>query len=149
MVPTPIRPLPERIARWTTRARWLRWVDALVAWIVVEGLVVAMLSGLPPGGPVAIAGTLVAVLGLIPPIRRGWRPASGLVGLRLSRTLVPGDRAWYLRPGAADLVIVTGRQGLRLTIAAPGRGAAEGMSVRRSRVLLLSADERDRRATPP
>ncbi len=147
-MPTPIRPLPERIVRWTTRARWLRWLDAGTAWIVVWVLVAATLSDLPARVQATVAGVPVALLGLIPPIRRGWRPVSGPVGLRLSRTLTPGDRAWYVRPGAAELVIVTGRRGLRLTIAAPGLDAAEGMSVRRSRVLLLSADERDPRAAP-
>ena len=60
--------------------------------------------------------------------------------------LVPGDRAWYVRPEAPEVVIVTARRGLRLTVAVPGRGAAEGLSVRRTRVLLLGADEPARRA---
>ena len=59
--------------------------------------------------------------------------------------LVPGDRAWYVRPEAPEVVIVTARRGLRLTVAVPGRGAA-GLSVRRTRVLLFGADEPARRA---
>jgi len=31
---TPIRPLPEAIARWSGRARWLRRLDALAAWLL-------------------------------------------------------------------------------------------------------------------
>jgi hypothetical protein len=59
--------------------------------------------------------------------------------------LAPGDRAWYVRPDGPELVIVTARRRLRLTVAVPGRGAAEGLSVRRTRVLVLAADEAPRR----
>jgi hypothetical protein len=44
--------------------------------------------------------------------------------------------------------MVTGRRGLRLTVAVPGGSAAEGLSVRRTRVLVLGADEPRRRARP-
>jgi hypothetical protein len=91
---------------------------------------------------------VVGLLGAIPPIRLRWRPISGPVGLWVSRMLVPGNRAWYVRPEAPEVVIVTARRGLRLTVAVPGRGAAEGLSVRRTRVLLLGADEPARRAPP-
>jgi hypothetical protein len=43
-------------------------------------------------------------------------------------------------------VIVTARHGLRLTVAVSGRGADEGLSVRRTRVLVIGADEPARRA---
>jgi hypothetical protein len=59
--------------------------------------------------------------------------------------LAPGDRAWYVRPDGPELVIITARRGLRLTVAVPGRGAAEGLSIRRTRVLVLTADESSRR----
>lgn len=137
---TPIRPLPEGIARWSARARWLRRLDALAAGVVAWGLVAARLPDVAPGLQVVTAGLVVGLLGAIPAIRLRWRPISGPVGLWLSRTLAPGDRAWYVRPDASELVIVTARRGLRLTVAVPGRGAAEGLSVRRTRVLLLDAD---------
>jgi hypothetical protein len=141
MVRAPIPPMPEAVARWTMRAQWLRRLDALVAWIAVWGLVGGF-ADLPPMAQALVAAALVVALAQIPLIRVGWRPISGVVGLGLSRNLAPGHRAWYVRPGAAELVIVTARRGLRLTIAAPGRTVAEGMNVRRTRVLLLSADER-------
>jgi hypothetical protein len=53
-----------------------------------------------------------------------------------------------VRPDAPELVIVTARRGLRLTVAVPGRGAAEGLSVRRTRVLLFGADGPTRRPPP-
>jgi hypothetical protein len=142
---TPIRPLPEAIARWSTRARWVRRLDALAAWALVWGLLAVMLPGLGVGVQAGAAVAGVGLLGAVAPIRVRWRPISGPVGLWVSRTLVPGDRAWYVRPEGAELVIVTARRGLRLTIAAPGRGAAEGLSVRRTRVLVLGAGERARR----
>jgi len=32
---TPMRPLPGYVDRWTSRTRWLRWMDALLAWLGV------------------------------------------------------------------------------------------------------------------
>lgn len=142
---TPIRPLPAGIARWSTRARSIRRLDALAAGVLVWALVAVRLPDLGPGLQAAAAGLIVGVLGSIPLIRLRWRPVSGPVGLWVSRMLAPGDRAWYVRPEAPELVIVTARRGLRLTVAVPGRGAAEGLSVRRTRVLLLGADGPARR----
>ena len=80
-------------------------------------------------------------LGLaIRPVRVRWRPVSGWVGLAVSRGLRPGDRAWYVRSRAADLVLVTARHGARLVIARPDFAADEGLNVRRTRVLLIPAD---------
>jgi hypothetical protein len=135
--------MPDAVARWTIRAQWLRRLDALIAGIAAWGLV-AGLADSPPLAQALVAAALVVALERVPLIRLGWRPVSGLVGLGLSRSLAAGHRAWYVRPGATELVIVTARRGLRLTIAAPGRTLAEGMTVRRTRVLLLSADERAR-----
>jgi hypothetical protein len=139
-VGTPLRPLPEGVARWGARARWLRRLDALVAGLLVWGLMGVGGPELTAGWSAALAGAVVAPLAAIPPLRLRWRPVSGPAGLWLSRTLVPGDRAWHVRPEAAELVIVTARRGFRLTVAVPGRGGAEGLSVRRTRVVLLSAD---------
>jgi hypothetical protein len=63
----------------------------------------------------------------------------------VSRGLRPGARAWYVRAGDADVVLVTARRGLRLVIARPDLVSAEGISVRRTRVLLLPAEAEDRR----
>jgi hypothetical protein len=140
-----VRPLPEGIARWSARAPWLRRLDALVAWLLVWGVTAATVSDPGLGPQAAGAGVVVGLLGAIAPIRLRWRPVSGAVGLWLSRKLAPGDRAWYVRREAPELVIVTARGGLRLTVAVPGRGTAEGLSVRRTRVLLLGADAPARR----
>jgi hypothetical protein len=138
---TPIRPLPERIARWSTRASWLRRLDAVAAWLLVWGLLAVMGPGVGGGVQAGTAAVVVALLGAVAPIRVRWRPVSGPVGLWVSRTLLPGDHAWHVRPEGPELVIVTARRGLRLTVAVPGRGAAEGLSVRRTRVLVFGADE--------
>jgi hypothetical protein len=147
-VGTPIRPLPEGIARWGTRARWLRRLDALLAWLLAWALLAALRPDLVTSLPALIAAGLVALLAAVAPFRLRWRPISGPVGLWVSRTLAPGDRAWYVRPDGPELVLVTGRRGLRLTVAVPGRGAAEGLSMRRTRVLLLQADEAGRGLRP-
>ncbi|HUP35998.1 MAG TPA: hypothetical protein VNC82_11210 [Candidatus Limnocylindria bacterium] len=136
----PIPPTPEPVVRWAARAPWLRRLDALAAWAAGWGLL-GMATDLGPMPQAVAAAALVAAVARITAIRLAWRPVSGLVALRLSHTLAPGRRAWYVRPETAELVIVTARRGLRLTIAAPGRTVAEGMEVRRTRVLLLDADE--------
>jgi hypothetical protein len=133
-VGTPIRPLPEGIARWSTRARWLRRLDALAAAGLVWVLLAVLLPGVGVGAQAGAAGVITAV--------------SAPVGLWVSRLVAPGDRAWYVRAEGSDLVMVTGRRGLRLTVAVPGGSAAEGLSVRRTRVLVLGADEPPRRARP-
>jgi len=80
---------------------------------------------------------------LIRPIRSSWRPISGWVGLAMSRGLRPGDRAWYVRSREADLVLVTARHGARLVIVRPDLAYSEGLTVRRTRVLLIPAEVRD------
>ena len=127
------------VERWMARARLLRWVDATVAWLLVLAILAVRL-GTPRMGPVAIlAAVLVALAALVTPLRVRWRPASGVAGLLVSRPLRPGDRAWYVRGERADLVIVTARHWLRVSIAAPELGAAESLSVRRTRVFVVPA----------
>lgn len=141
---TPIRPLPDRIARWSASARALRCLDAGAAWGLAWGWALVALPETGVGLPAAGGAALVGLLGAVRPVRARWRPVSGAVGLWVSRLLAPGDRAWYVRPEGSELVIVTARRGLRLTVAVPGRGAVEGLSVRRTRVLLMGADDRRR-----
>ncbi len=122
---SPLRPLPAAVARWAIAARLLRWLDALVAWLVVwTGAVVV----LPHLGALAL------------PLRARWRPASGVVGLVVSARLAPGAEAWYVRPGGAERVLVTARHRTRVVIARLDGSGAEGLSVRRTRVLLVPAD---------
>jgi hypothetical protein len=134
---TPIRPLPEGIGRWMARLRWLRWGDALLGWLVLLFGLSLLVPRLPSQAAMAGAAGLLLAGALILRVRVGWRPLSGATTLVMSRRLRPGDRAWFVHGSDADLVLVTARHGLRLVIARPGHDAAEGMSVRRTRVLLL------------
>ena len=137
---TPMRPVPDAVLRWIDRRRWLRWCDALVACVVLGAVVAAML------GPTHIQAAAVVSVGLVvagtrvQPLRARWRPISGWVGLRISRGLRPGDRAWYVGSSEASLVVVTGHHGVRLVIVRPDLGQDEGISVRRTRVFLLAVD---------
>jgi hypothetical protein len=120
--------------------RWLRGVDAAVAWLVLWGGL-----NLAPAPALASHAVILSLaflcLGLlIRPIRASWRPISGWVGLAVSRGLRPGDRAWYVRAGEADLVLVTARHGTRMVVARPDLDQDEGLNVRRTRVILLSAE---------
>jgi hypothetical protein len=119
------------------RARRLRWLDALVAWLLLLVVARVAFGRLTLEADAVIAAGLTVVGSMLGPVRVRWRPVSGLVGFRVSRGLRPGDRAWYVRGERADLVIVTARHGLRLSIAAPELGAAESLSVRRTRVFVV------------
>jgi hypothetical protein len=137
---TPMRPVPHAIVRWIARRRWLRWCDALIAWALLAAALAAVL------GPARLEAAAVAALALVgagaavQPLRVRWRPVTGWVGLRISRDLRPGHRAWYLGANDASLVVVTACRGVRLVIVRPGLAEDEGLSVRRTRVFLLAAD---------
>jgi hypothetical protein len=135
-----MRPLPVEVERWMGRLGALRWADAAVAWMAVWGIVVAATDARP--APLAlVAGGIVAVVAWgLPALRVRWRPVSAAVGVRVSRRLRPGSRAWYIRPDAADLVIVTARRGVRVVIAGIAETRTEGFAVRRTRVLLIPAE---------
>src|SRR5262249_18849395 len=123
------------------RLRWLRWADALLAWLVVLLGLAFSLPALPWQPAVVLATALLVGGALIPRVRLRWRPLSATTTLAVSRGLRPGDRAWFVRGGDADLVLVTARHGLRLVIARPDGDSAEGLSVRCTRVLLVPASE--------
>jgi len=137
---TPLKPLPETVERWTRRARWLRWLDALVAWLTLWAVVALIVTGADAGAQAILAAVLTVSGAVVPWLRVRWRPATASVALVVSGGLHPGDRAWLVRPGEAELVLVTGRGRLRVVIAGPARGAVEGVSVRRTQALLVPAD---------
>jgi hypothetical protein len=136
---SPIHHTPPAVQRWMGHAKLLRWLDALVAWLAVLAIFVLETGQLAVRPGALVAAAVVLVGALLPPLRLRWRPLSGLVGLRVSRTLRAGDRAWYVRGERADLVIVTARHGLRVSIAAPDLAAEESISVRRTRVFVVPA----------
>ena len=139
---SPLRPLPASVERWIVAARVLRWLDALAAWLAVWGVAaMAFPEAARPG--LAVLAALVVVLGaLARPLRARWRPASGTVALVLSARLSAGNHAWYVRPGHAERVLVTARRRTRIVIVRLNDEGAEGLSVRRTRVLLVPADGR-------
>ena len=139
---TPIRAVPDSVARWISRMWWLRWVDAAIAWVGLWGLGLVLGSALASHAAV-LSLTFLCLGLLIRPIRSSWRPISGWVGLAMSRGLRPGDRAWYVRSREADLVLVTARHGARLVIVRPDLAYSEGLNVRRTRVLLIPAEVRE------
>ena len=134
---TPTAPVPTTVETWITRSRYLRWIDALAAWVALLGVAAALLPE-QPVRTIAIGSlALLAVALMVRPLRLRWRPVSGWVGVAVSRSLHPGQRAWFVRDGHADAVLVTGRRGLRLSLAAPNLGEAETLTVRRTRVFLI------------
>jgi hypothetical protein len=138
----PSRPLPEYVVRWSTWVSLLRWLDALAGWAFTSVLVYALAPEIPQATAVSVGLVLLGLGSFTPPLRVRWRPISACVGISASASLRPGDRAWYIRRGDADLVVITARRGWRLVIATPAHGGAEGISVRRTRVLLVPAEVR-------
>ena len=138
---TPIRPVPMEVARWISRMRWLRILDGFAAWTGVWGMSIGLLGPAMAKAAVIVALVLFLLGFLVRPVRVRWRPISGWTGVALSRGLKPGDRAWYVRGREADLVLITACHGLRVVIGRPDLGDTEGLSVRRTRVLLLPAEE--------
>ena len=134
---TPVRSLPPSVERWASRALWLQWLDALAAWLVVWGVLALVAERMPAPASAVAALALVGLASLAAPLRRRWRPIRALVSLSVSRGLRPGDRAWLVLPRHIEPVIVTARRRLRLVVARPDQGAAEGMEVRRTRVLVV------------
>jgi hypothetical protein len=136
-MPTPSTPLPAVAETWIARAKYLRWLDALAAWVVLLGLAMELMPELSARLVAALSGVLLLGAIVVPPLRLRWRPISAWTGVAVSRTLRPGDQAWFVRDGRADRVLLTGRRGLRMSIAEPGFGATETITVRRTRVLLV------------
>jgi len=107
---TPIRPLPEDIERWIARARWLRALDAAVAWLAERG-------HLPPDLSIPLAREYVAThiarvethLRLLPGFRptairapiHVWHARDGLAGPDGST----GQWGVYSRAGAVETTI--------------------------------------------
>jgi hypothetical protein len=134
-----MRPVPDSVGRWLGRRRWLRWGDALVAWALLWSVSAVALGPERLEAAAVVALVLVGLGAGLQPLRVRWRPVTAWVGLRISRGLRPGDRAWYLGTRDARLVVVTARRGIRLVIVRPDL-QDEGISVRRTRVFLLAAE---------
>jgi hypothetical protein len=131
-----LRNVPFAVERWAARARWLRGLDAVAAALIVWPFVALVLDATAVTSAVA-AGAVVAAAAMWRPLRVRWRPVSGPVSLSVSRDLRPGDLAWCVFPERVERVIVTARRRLRLVVAHPGQGAAEGLEIRRTRVLVV------------
>src|SRR5207244_12288555 len=102
IVTSPTSPVPVVVERWLSRSRYLRWIDAGIAWLVLAVLAASVLPR-PSAGSVALASAVVLVLAtMVPALRIRWRPVSGWISLAVSRPLRPRDRAGFVRAGPAD-----------------------------------------------
>ncbi len=124
--------------RWRSIARWLRAADAVAGWGAVWLLLVTARPDVGPRAGALLAAGAAVLLAGVAPLRRRFRPVSGAVGLHVSRHLRPGTAAWFIHGDRAERVLVTGRRGVRLVVSPIGTdGPAEGIEVRRTRVLVL------------
>jgi hypothetical protein len=136
---TPLRPFPEDVTRWMRRARRLRWLDGLIAWLVVWAILVALQPAADRGALGVLAAVLVGPAAALAPLRRRWRPVSAAVALALGRRLRPGDRAWQVWPDGARPVLVTSTRWRHVVVAGLVRDSGEGSALPRTRVLLIPA----------
>jgi hypothetical protein len=136
---TPLRPFPEDVNRWMRRARRLRWLDALTAWLVVWGGLVAAQPATDWGALGVLGLVVVGPAIAVPPLRRRWRPVSAGVALALGWRLRPGDRAWQVWPDGARPVLVTSARWRHVVVAGLVRDSGEGSALPRTRVLLVPA----------
>src|SRR2546425_111205 len=74
---SPLRPLPAAVARWAIAARLLRWLDALVAWLVVWTGAGVVLPHASAESHAILAALAVTPGALALPLRARWRPAGG------------------------------------------------------------------------
>src|SRR2546427_11302594 len=96
---SPLRPLPAAVARWAIAARLLRWLDALVAWLVVWTGAVVVLPHASAESHAILAALAVTLGALALPLRARWRPASGGAGPAGGARLPPRPRAGDRPPG--------------------------------------------------
>lgn len=137
---TPMKPLPDTVDSWMRRAGWLRWLDAVAAWLVLWIVAAYVLRGSDGTVQAVLAALLTGAGAFVPPVRAFWRPVSALVALAVSQPLRAGDRAWLVSSGEAELVVVTARRGIGVVVARLPRGPVEGVVVRRTQALLIPAD---------
>src|SRR3989475_12434882 len=93
IVTSPTSPVPVVVERWLSRSRYLRWIDAGIAWLVLAVLAASVLPRSSAGAraPASAGGLLLATRCPAPPVRS--RPVSGWVSLAGGRPLRPGGRA--------------------------------------------------------
>src|SRR5437879_12058136 len=81
IVTSPTSPVPVVVERWLSRSRYLRWIDAGIAWLVLAVLAASVLPR-PSAGSIALASAVVLVLAtMVPALRIRWRPVSGWISL--------------------------------------------------------------------
>src|SRR5437667_419582 len=99
IVTSPTSPVPVVVERWLSRSRYLRWIDAGIAWLVLAVLAASVLPR-PSAGAIALASAVVLVLAtMVPALRVRWPPLSR--GIRLARRRAGCDRR-SPRPDAAE-----------------------------------------------
>src|SRR5437660_11501878 len=112
IVTSPTSPVPVVVERWLSRSRYLRWIDAGIAWLILAVLAASVLPRSSVGS-VALASAVVLVLATMDPaLRLRWRAVRGWIRLAVSRPLRPGDRAWFVRDGRAGAVLLPRARGL-------------------------------------
>src|SRR5207245_6241091 len=96
IVTSPTSPVPVVVERWLSRSRYLRWIDAGIAWLVLAVLAASVLPR-SSAGCVALASAVVIVLArMVPALRMRWRTVSGRIHLAVRRTMRPGGRASFV-----------------------------------------------------
>src|SRR2546426_9586247 len=123
---SPLRPLPAAVARWAIAARLLRWLDALVAWLVVWTGAVVVLPHASAESHAILAALAVTLGALALPLRVRWRPASGVGGPVVGARPPPPARGGDGGPGGAGGGPVTARPPPPVRVRRPARTGGAG-----------------------
>src|SRR2546427_3380486 len=76
IVTSPTSPVPVVVERWLSRSRYLRWIDAGIAWLVLAVLAASVLPRPSAGAVAPPAAPVFVVAPMVPPPPVRLRPPS-------------------------------------------------------------------------
>src|SRR5207247_2819500 len=76
----PTAPVPATVEKWISRSKYLRWVDAVTAWLVLFGVAMTLLPEQSDRTIALISVALLVLRVMLRPLRFNWRPVSSWAG---------------------------------------------------------------------
>src|SRR3989442_2878866 len=79
IVTSPTSPVPVVVERWLSRSRYLRWIDAGIAWLILAVLAASVLPRSSAGAVAPAAAAVLLVAPLVPALPIPRRPLVGWI----------------------------------------------------------------------